>query len=55
MISVARAPIRDAEKHQRVLRRRRIASVLVEVEGTTRFDVMVRRVDAAKARRAFSP
>ena len=55
VISVAKAPLREAEKHQRALRCRRIACVLVEIEGTVRFNVMVRRADAAKARRALDP
>ena len=55
MTSVARAPLREAEKLQAALRPRRIACVLVEIEGTPRFNVMVRRTDAAKAKRALNP
>ncbi len=53
MKSVAKVPLRDAEKIQAALGRRKITAVIVEIEGTTRFNVMVRRADAAKAKRAL--
>ena len=55
MIPVAKAPLGEAEKLQEALRRRKINAVLVEIEGTPRFNVMVRRADAARAKRALNP
>ena len=55
LVAVAKAPLREAEKLQQALRRRRIVCILVEIEGTPRFNVMVRRADAAKATRALNP